>query len=174
MKSLRAPSGRIRIDIGEPVVIDRAPGPDDRRALERIAFSVAVEANRVTPLTVTSLLCLILLGTAPRGVTEGEMRVTIDRVKAWARERDIRLSRELESGDDAALAATLDTLVASGLLTRFTAGREPVSSIALAHTPMAIFYLHIITPYFLDLSLIHFDMFEPPEPDRPAATQANF
>src|SRR3546814_12396765 len=48
MKSLRAPSGRIRIDIGAPVVIDRAPGPDDRSALARIAFSVAVEANRVT------------------------------------------------------------------------------------------------------------------------------
>src|SRR3546814_1759708 len=66
MKRLRAPSGRIRIDIGEPVVIDRAPGPDDRRALGRIAFSVAVEANRVTPLPVTSLPRLALLGPAHR------------------------------------------------------------------------------------------------------------
>src|SRR3546814_13702535 len=78
------------------------------------------------------------------------MRVTIDRVKAWARERDIRLSRELESGDDAALAATLDTLVASGLLTRFTAGSETVYSIEPAHHPMASYYRNIIPHHFLD------------------------
>src|SRR3546814_19792770 len=99
MKSRKQPSGRIRLDIGEPVVIDAAPAPDDRRALERIAFAVAVEANRVTPLTVTSVLCLMLLGAAPRGVTDGEMRATIARVPAWARERDIRLGRELVGGD---------------------------------------------------------------------------
>ncbi|MBL0915327.1 MAG: 1-acyl-sn-glycerol-3-phosphate acyltransferase, partial [Sphingopyxis sp.] len=51
MKSLKEPSGRIRLDIGNPVIIDEAPGPDDKRALEKIAFAVAVEANRVTPLT---------------------------------------------------------------------------------------------------------------------------
>src|SRR3546814_20462311 len=64
MKSLKQPSGRIRLDIGEPVVIDAAPAPDDRCALERIAFAVAVEANRVTPLTVTSVLCLMQIGSA--------------------------------------------------------------------------------------------------------------
>ena len=172
MKSLRAPSGRIRIDIGEPVVIAAAPGPDDKRALERIAFSVAVEANRVTPLTVTSVLCLILLGTAPRGVTEGEMRVTIDRLKAWARERDIRLSRELESGDDAALAATLDTLVASGLLTRFAAGSETVYSIEPAHHPMASYYRNIIAHHFLDRAMIELALFELRDADGRDATDA--
>src|SRR3546814_1246844 len=91
MKSLKQPSGRIRLDIGEPVVIDAAPAPDDRRALERIAFAVAVEANRVTPLTVTSVLCLMLLGAAPRGVTDGELRATLARVTAWARDPTIHL-----------------------------------------------------------------------------------
>ncbi len=73
MKSLKEPSGRIRLDIGTPIVIADAPGPDDKRALEKIAFAVAVEANRVTPLTVTSVMCLILLGTAPRGATAAEV-----------------------------------------------------------------------------------------------------
>src|SRR3546814_17991150 len=35
MKSLKEPSGRIRLDIGEPVVIETAPEPDDKRALEK-------------------------------------------------------------------------------------------------------------------------------------------
>src|SRR3546814_1820800 len=71
----------------------------------------------------------MLLGAAPRGVTDGEMRATIARVTAWARDRDIRLGRELAGGDPAALCATIDTLVASGLLTRFEAGSETIYSI---------------------------------------------
>src|SRR3546814_16948493 len=73
MKSLKEPAGRIRLDIGEPVVIETAPEPDDKRALEKIAFAVAVEANRVTPLPVTSVMCLILLGMAPRGATSAAL-----------------------------------------------------------------------------------------------------
>ncbi|SKB84184.1 glycerol-3-phosphate 1-O-acyltransferase [Sphingopyxis flava] len=172
MRSLRAPSGRIRIDIGEPVVIERAPGPDDRRALERIAFSVAVEANRVTPLTVTSVLCLMLLGTAPRGVTEAEMHATIARVVEWARARAIRLSRELESGDEGALAATLDTLMAGGLLTRFDGGSEPVYSIPPDHHPMASYYRNIIAHHFLDRAMIELALFALRDADRGDVTEA--
>lgn len=172
MKSLKEPSGRIRLDIGDPVVIPEAPAPDDRRALERIAFAVAVEANRVTPLTVTSVMCLILLGTAPRGVTEAEMIATIARITAWARERGIRLSRELEGGDAAALAATLDTLVEGGLLTRFEAGSETVYSIDPAKHPMASYYRNIIAHHFLDRAMIELALFELRDADSRDSTAA--
>ncbi|MBU7590071.1 MAG: glycerol-3-phosphate 1-O-acyltransferase [Sphingopyxis terrae] len=172
MKSLKEPSGRIRLDIGEPVLIPEAPAPDDRRALERIAFAVAVEANRVTPLTVTSVMCLILLGTAPRGVTEAEMIATIARITAWARERGIRLSRELEGGDAAALAATLDTLVEGGLLTRFEAGSETVYSIDPAKHPMASYYRNIIAHHFLDRAMIELALFELRDADSKDSTAA--
>lgn len=172
MKSLKEPSGRIRLDIGEPVLIPEAPAPDDRRALERIAFAVAVEANRVTPLTVTSVMCLILLGTAPRGVTEAEMIATIARITAWARERGIRLSRELEGGDAAALAATLDTLVEGGLLTRFEAGSETVYSIDPAKHPMASYYRNIIAHHFLDRAMIELALCELRDADSKDSTAA--
>src|SRR3546814_16350964 len=87
MKSLKEPSGRIRLDIGNPVVIDDAPGPDDKRALEKIAFAVAVEANRLTPLPVSSGLCLILLRMAPPGATSAELLGRIGSVPAWERAR---------------------------------------------------------------------------------------
>ncbi|ALH81754.1 glycerol-3-phosphate 1-O-acyltransferase [Sphingopyxis macrogoltabida] len=172
MRSLRAPSGRIRLDIGNPVVIDMAPGPDDKRALEKIAFAVAVEANRVTPLTVTSVMCLILLGTAPRGVTATELLATIAAVADWARARGIRLSKELESGDDAALSATVDTLVASGLLTRYEAGSESVYSIDPAKHPMASYYRNIIVHHFLDRAMIEIALFELRDGDSKDATAA--
>jgi glycerol-3-phosphate O-acyltransferase len=172
MKSLREPSGRIRLDIGNPVVIDAAPGPDDKRALEKIAFAVAVEANRVTPLTVTSVMCLMLLGTAPRGATAGEVLATIAALRDWARARGIRLSKELESGDDAALSATVDTLVASGLLTRYAAGSENVYSIDPAKHPMASYYRNIIAHHFLDRAMIELALFQLRDADSGDATTA--
>ncbi len=170
MKSLKEPSGRIRLDIGNPVVIDEAPGPDDKRALEKIAFAVAVEANRVTPLTVTSVMCLILLGMAPRGATAAELLGAIGAVTDWARARDIRLSSELESGDDSALSATVDTLVESGLLTRYEAGSENVYSIDPAKHPMASYYRNIIAHHFLDRAMIELALFELRDGDSGDAT----
>ena len=172
MKSLKEPSGRIRLDIGEPVVIETAPEPDDRRALERIAFAVAVEANRVTPLTVTSVMCLILLGMAPRGATSAELLGAIGAVTDWARARGIRLSSELESGDDAALSATVDTLVTSGLLTRYEAGSENVYSVEPAKHPMASYYRNIIAHHFLDRAMIELAMFELRDADKGDAAAA--
>ncbi|PQM26428.1 glycerol-3-phosphate acyltransferase [Sphingopyxis lindanitolerans] len=172
MKSLKQPSGRIRLDIGNPVVIDEAPGPDDRRALETIAFAVAVEANRVTPLTVTSVMCLILLGLAPRGATAAELLATIGAVTDWARARGIRISSELASRDDAALSTTVDTLVASGLLTRYEAGSENVYSIDPAKHPMASYYRNIIAHHFLDRAMIELALFALRDADGGDATTA--
>ena len=172
MNSLREPSGRIRLDIGNPVVIDAAPDGDDRRALERIAFAVAVEANRVTPLTVTSVICLILLSTAPRGVTAAELLAATAALSDWARARDVRLCRELESGDAAALTATIDTLVASGLLARYEAGRETIYSIDPARHAMASYYRNIIAHHFLDRAMIELALFQLRDADRGDATGA--
>jgi len=172
MKSLREPSGRIRLDIGNPVVIDQAPGPDDKRALEKIAFAVAVEANRVTPLTVTSVMCLILLGLAPRGATSAELLAAIGAVSEWARARGIRLCKELASGDDAALSATVDTLVASGLLARYEAGSETIYSIDPAKHPMASYYRNIIAHHFLDRAMIELVLFQLRDADSSDITAA--
>jgi glycerol-3-phosphate O-acyltransferase len=154
LRSLREPMGRVRIDIGNPVVIPQVDDPDDKRALERLAFAVAVEANRVTPLTVTGVMCLILLGTAPRGATVGELLLTIGVLTDWARARGIRLAQELDSGDRAALRETVDTLVASGLLLRFEQGSERIYSIDPARHAMASYYRGTIVHHFLDRAMI--------------------
>ena len=45
IKSLARPMGRIHVDFGEPVRLDRAPDPNDQLAISKIAFQVAVEAT---------------------------------------------------------------------------------------------------------------------------------
>src|SRR3546814_8216293 len=49
----------------------------------------------------------------------------------------------------AALRATIDSLVASGLLTRFEAGSETIYSIDPAKHPMASYYRIIVAHHFL-------------------------
>ena len=90
----------------------------------------------------------------------------------WARARDIRLSSELESGDDTALSATVDTLVASGLLTRYEAGSENVYSIDPAKHPMASYYRNIIAHHFLDRAMIELALFDLRDADSGDATAA--
>ena len=159
LRSLREPMGRVRIDIGNPVVIAAVTDPDDKRALERLAFAVAVEANRVTPLTVTGVMCLILLGTAPRGATVPELLMTLGFITDWARARGIRMAQELERGDAGGLSETVDTLVASGLLLRFEQGSERIYSIDPAKHAMASYYRNTIVHHFLDRAMIEVALF---------------
>jgi glycerol-3-phosphate O-acyltransferase len=169
LRSLRKPMGRVRIDIGQPVVIPEVSDPDDKRALEQLAFAVAVEANRVTPLTVTGVMCLILLGTAPRGATVAELLLTISYLVEWARSRDIRLAQELDSGDRDALRVTVDTLVASGLLLRFEQGSERIYTLDPAKHAMASYYRGTIVHHFLDRAMIEVTLFALRECDGTAA-----
>ena len=50
------------MNIGNPVILPTAPDPDDKLALAKIAFEVAVEANKVTPITFPALISMCLLG----------------------------------------------------------------------------------------------------------------
>lgn len=159
LKSLREPMGRVRIDLGAPVVVKVAPDPEDRMALSRIAFDASVSANRVTPLTVTAVMCLALLGTAPRGATAEELARLTRFIADWARVRGIRLSEELAEFDRGEIRATADKLVNSGLILRDDAGRDTVYTLDPAKHPMASYYRNSVIHHFLDKTLIELALF---------------
>jgi glycerol-3-phosphate O-acyltransferase len=160
IKSLRRPMGRVRVDLGEPVVIARAPAPGDKLALAKIAFETAVRANRVTPLTVTAVMCLVLLGTAPRGVTAEELVKLVAVLADWARARGIRMSDELAADDRAALLANVDRLASSGLLLRYDAGSSVVYAIEPSRHPIASYYRNTIVHHFLDKAILELALFK--------------
>lgn len=160
LKSLREPMGRVRIDLGKAVVVPVAPDPEDRLALARIAFDASVSANRVTPLTVTSIMCMVLLGTAPRGATAEELARVTRYLADWARARGIRMTEELTDFDRTAIRATADTLVNSGLILRDDAGRDTVYTIDPAKHPMASYYRNSVIHHFLGKTLIELALFK--------------
>lgn len=153
-RSVRRPMGRVRIDIGEPVVVASAPRHDDRLAVARIAFETAVQANRATPLTVTGVICLVLLGMAPRGATAAELVKLAAVVADWARARGIRLAEELAATEPAALLGRLDALAASGLLIRYDEGSAVVYGIEPSGHPVASYYRNTVAHHFLDKAIL--------------------
>lgn len=149
LRGLRQPMGRIYLDFGKPVVLDHAPSGDDRLALAKIAFQVGVEANRVTPITLASLVTLILLGTAPRALTASEMRLQLKRLVAWAAERGIRMTSDFEPDNQKQLAELTEILVTKSFITRYDQGPETVFAITPEQHGTAGYYRNTIIHHFV-------------------------
>lgn len=170
LRSMREPMGRIYIDLADPVVVNKAPKPGDKLALSKIAFQVAVEANRATPLTLTSLMCFILLGWAPRGMTTGELRTMMGMLVLWAMERDIRLTEDLKAGpDENVVPKTLEILKKHGLIMEYDQARENVYVIEPQKHPIASYYRNSIVHHFLNKATIELALLKALEqPEKPA------
>jgi glycerol-3-phosphate O-acyltransferase len=170
LRSLREPMGKVYVDFGEPVIVKKAPNPNDRLALSKMAFEVAVQANRATPLTLTSLMCLCLLGTAPRAMTEDELRAVINFLVGWARERNIRMSEDLTDQNLEGVQRVIETLVNNGLLVRYDKGSTLVYAIEPDQHPIASYYRNTIIHHFLDKAIIELSILKAREvSDRSAA-----
>ena len=153
LRGLRQPMGRIYFDFGEPVVLPRVPVMDDERELQRVAFRVGREANRVTPLTLPALLCTVLLGAAPRALTSDELLGELRALVAWSRARGIRLARGLDVGDQSQVDTAVDRMIANGILTRYDDGPERVYAIGSEQHGVASYYRNSIAHFFVDKAL---------------------
>lgn len=158
LRSLKEPRGHIYVNFGEPVVVPRAPDPEDKLALAKIAFEVAVRANRVTPFTLNSLMCLILLGSAPRGMTAQELKTGIAYFVDWGRQRGINMAATLQSESTEEVERLEETLLASGLLLRYDLGSQVVYTVEPSKHPMASYYRNTIIHHFLDRAIIEMSL----------------
>ncbi len=154
VRSLARPMGKIYMDIGKPVVLESAPAPDDSLALSKIAFEVAVEANRVTPITFPALVAMSLLGAAPRALTETEVAEDLDRLLAWAEDRDLRVSADFDRSYAEQMDGLLGIMIDEGIVTRFDEGPETVYGVAPEQQPVASYYRNTIIHFFINKAII--------------------
>lgn len=160
LRSLRQPMGKIYFDFGEPVVLPSVPSPEDPKELHRVAFATGVEANRVTPITLPSLICMILLGAAPRALTAEELQGEAGRLSNWAVKRGIRLTGNLQEQDEEQIESLVVDMIGNGLLTRYDDGPERVYAIAAEQHGVASYYRNTISHFFVgkaiaELALVH-------------------
>ncbi|MFT4766971.1 MAG: glycerol-3-phosphate O-acyltransferase [Glaciecola sp.] len=154
LRGLRQPMGKIYFNFGEPVVLPEAPSPDDPRELQRVAFAVGVAVNKVSPITLPSVISMVLLGSAPRALTTDELRSEVVALTDWARKRGITLTRDLDEQDPTQVSDLTGKMIASGLLTRYDDGPEQVYTIAAEQHGVASYYRNMVIHYFLNKSII--------------------
>ena len=149
LRSLARPMGRIHVDFGEPVKLSEAPLPDDQIAISKIAFQVAVEANRVTPATFPAVVSASLLGAFPRALTEAEVIREVRDITHWATKRGVRLSPDFNLNYTDKMPELLGNMIDEGIIARFDGGLETVYGIAEGQASIASFYRNTIVHFFL-------------------------
>ena len=154
MRSLARPMGKIYVDFGEPVVLPEAPDPEDRLAVSKIAFQVAVEANRVTPITYPAVISMALLGVYPRAQTESEVSTMVADIVGWARQQNLRTSPDFNQQEQLGTGKLLDLMINEGIITRFTGGPTTVYGIEASNVAVASYYRNTIVHFFVNKALI--------------------
>ena len=169
IRSLAKPMGKVYMDIGEPVVLPEAPHPDDKLALSKIAFEVAVEANHVTPITFPSLVTMSLLGASPGALTEAEVVKDLDVLLAWAEARNLRISSDFNRSYSDQLQGLLGIMIDEGMVTRYDEGPDVVYGIEQEQHAVASYYRNTIIHFFVNKAIIELALLKTSETEGRAA-----
>ncbi len=171
IRSLARPMGKVYMDIGEPVVLAQAPHPDDKLALSKIAFEVAVEANHVTPITFPSLVTMSLLGASPGALTEAEVVRDLDVLLAWAEARQLRISADFDRAYADQVAGLLGIMIDEGMVTRYDEGPDVVYAIEQEQHAVASYYRNTIIHFFVNKAIIELALLKTSETEGAAALE---
>ena len=156
--------GKVYVRFGEPVSLSSFLGPAGgpvaldpaarRLALQKTAFEVAWRINQGMPVTATAMITTILLAMHGTGLTFDEIRLALADGLSYLSSRGIpqtASARALSAAEP--VRATLDALVAGGLVTFVGDGREPVWLIDPEHQLDATFYRNSAVHFLLDTAL---------------------
>ena len=160
LRRMRQPLGRIYVDFGDPVVVNKLAFKDDHLALQRTAFKVGVEANRVTPITLTALMSMSLLGAAPRAQTINELQDNMSDLRAWAKHRDVKFTSDFDDDEREHMLKLIDNMVNSELINRYDEGPETVYAVAADQHAMASYYRNSIVHHFIPKAITELALVE--------------
>ncbi len=145
--------GRAYLDFGEPLPLRkrleelRADESGTGTEIERIALDVEHRINRATPVTPTAVVSLALLG-ADRSLSISEVLATVRPLASYIAARNWAVAGAADLTNRSTIRWTLHQLVASGVVTVYDAGTEPVWGICTDQNLVAAFYrntaIHIL------------------------------
>jgi glycerol-3-phosphate O-acyltransferase len=156
--------GKIYVRFGEPVLLSSFLGPVGgpvatdpaarRLALSKTAFEVAWRINQGMPVTATAMVTTILLAMHGTALTFGQIRLGLADALSYLGSRGDPLTASAQALVAAEpVQATLDALVAGGLVSCAADGREPVWLIEPDHQLAATFYRNSLIHFLLDTAL---------------------
>jgi glycerol-3-phosphate O-acyltransferase len=145
--------GRAYLDFGEPLPLrkrlEELRGEESGAGteIERIALDVEHRINRATPVTPTAVVSLALLG-ADRSLSISEVLATVQPLASYIAARNWTVAGAADLTNRSTIRWTLHQLVASGVVSVYDAGTEPVWGIGEDQHLVAAFYrntaIHIL------------------------------
>ncbi|SEB92725.1 glycerol-3-phosphate acyltransferase [Nocardioides exalbidus] len=156
--------GRAYLTVGEPFSLKErmaeleADGVTGHAAVERVALDISHRLNRATPVTVTAIVSLALLG-ADRALTVDEVLDTVEPLATYIEARKWPVAGAADLRDRSTIRRALTELTRSEVLTAYEQGTEPVWKIADDQHLVAAFYrntlIHILVERAIgELSLL--------------------
>jgi glycerol-3-phosphate O-acyltransferase len=145
IRSQRDRLGRAYLSVGEPIPLRqragevRAADGEGAPVIERIAIEACHRINRATPVTVTAVVSLAMLG-ADRALTLDGVLATIEPLARYIEVRDWTVAGAAVLTDRSTIRRALAELVSSGVLTCYDGGTEPVWGIGADQHLVAAFY----------------------------------
>jgi glycerol-3-phosphate O-acyltransferase len=163
--------GRAYLTVGEPFSLRErlaeleAEGVTGHQAVERVALDISHRLNRATPVTVTAIVSLALLG-ADRALTVDEVLETVEPLAAYIDARQWPVAGAADLRDRSTIRRALAELARSGVLTAYDGGNEPVWKIGDDQHLVAAFYrntvIHILVERAIgELALLTVSELEP-------------
>ena len=175
IRSLRRPYGRIHMRFGEPLSLSRVLGPPDpaaepqvdevNLATQKIAFEVSTRVNRATPITASSLICMVLLGRGDRALSVEQVRDVLSPRLEYVRRRKLPTIGDLDLETPSGIRRALDALVRNRVLTCYDQGPEPVYGIESDQHLTAAYYRNTIAHFFVNPSICELALLRAAEPD---------
>jgi glycerol-3-phosphate O-acyltransferase len=125
-----------------------------RLALQKTAFEVAWRINQGMPVTATALVTTVLLAMQGAALTFGQIRLGLADALDYLESRSVpRTASARALSGSGAVRATLDALVAGGVVSFVGEGRDPVWLIGPEHQLAATFYRNSLIHFLLDTAL---------------------
>ncbi len=173
LSGMKKPHGRISLKFGEAVVVDEDLLHDDLSVsdseskpslpraeedqfsieLNKLAFEVCVNANKVTPITSLSLIAVVLLGAVPRAMTQAEIGIEVTELILWARRRNIPMTADFQVDVTERMLALADAMIKEGIISRYDEGPESVYMIA-PHQDLIVSYYRNTGIHFFVMNAI--------------------
>ncbi len=157
-RSQRQRLGRAYLTVGDPLPLRermselRTGGLDTMQAVERVALDVSHRINRATPVTVTAVVCLALLG-ADRALTFDRVLATVEPLATYLAARRRPVAGAATLTDRSTVRRALQELTASGVVECHDSGTEAVWRIAPEQHLIAAFYRNTVIHFLVERAI---------------------
>jgi len=179
----RTSGGSAYVRFGEPIAMRSwlppagASDDENRAALHKIAFEVAVGINHTSPLTANGLLALTLLGVRDQSLTVKQILRILQPILAYIEARKLPSTGLERLADDDGLATVLAGLVRAKVVTVYDKGEEPIYAVDRGQHLVAAFYRNNAIHWFvnraiLELALLWTSQHESENPELTGWTEA--